>query len=132
MVSLHRGGSAVDSNVGVGVNYKQLTKSLDDMLVDPTTTFIGRASGRSMEGVGIFDGDLLLIDRKLTVQHGDVIVATYNGLFVCKIADMKNNQLLSANPDHPPVKITEHDEYCVEGVVSSTVRLHRVPSEFNI
>ncbi|NUJ38670.1 S24 family peptidase [Pseudoalteromonas sp. 0303] len=102
------------------------------MFVDPTTTFIGRASGRSMEGVGIFDGDLLLIDRKLTVQHGDVIVATYNGLFVCKIADMKNNQLLSANPDHPPVKITEHDEYCVEGVVTSTVRLHRVPSEFNI
>lgn len=119
----------MDSNVGHAVNYKQLTKSLDDMFVDPTTTFIGRASGRSMEGVGIFDGDLLLIDRKLTVQHGDVIVATYNGLFVCKIADMKNNQLLSANPDHPPVKITEHDDYCVEGVVSSTVRLHRVPSE---
>jgi len=36
-------------------------------------TFYGIASGRSMEGVGIFDGDLLIIDRSVGVKQGDVI-----------------------------------------------------------
>lgn len=112
------------SNVDVGPGIKDLEKSLDSSFLSDST-FVGRASGRSMEGVGIFDGDILIIERAATVKHGDVIVAILNGLFVCKIADFKNNQLLSANPDHPPVKITEHDEYNVEGVVVQSIRMHR-------
>lgn len=88
-------------------------------------TFYGIASGRSMEGVGIFDGDLLVIDRSARVRQGDVIVVVYNGQFVCKIADLKNNQLVSASDDYPPVKIKESDEYNLEGVVTSSVRMHR-------
>lgn len=112
------------SNVDVGPGIKELEKSLDSSFLSDST-FVGRASGRSMEGVGIFDGDILIIERAATIKHGDVIVAVLNGLFVCKIADLKNNQLLSANPDHPPVKITEHDEYNVEGVVGQSIRMHR-------
>lgn len=88
-------------------------------------TFYGIASGRSMEGVGIFDGDLLIIDRSVDVKQGDVIVCAYNGVFVCKIADLKNNLLLSASDEYPPVKVTKHDEYLFEGVVISSVRMHR-------
>ena len=115
------------SNVDVGPGIKELESDLDNSLMTDAT-FIGRASGNSMEGVGIFSGDLLIIDRAATVKHGDVIVAALNGLFVCKIADLKNNQLLSASPDHPDhpaVKITEHDEYNVEGVVGKSIRLHK-------
>ena len=113
-----------DSNVSVGQKIEDLGITLDDVLLS-NATFIGKASGRSMEGVGIFDGDLLIIDRATKVKHGDVIVAVLNGLFVCKIADLKNNRLLSANPEHPAVKITEYDEYNVEGVVGQSIRLHR-------
>ncbi|KPZ59551.1 LexA family transcriptional regulator [Pseudoalteromonas sp. P1-7a] len=112
------------SNVDVGPGIKELEKSLDSSFLSDST-FVGRASGRSMEGVGIFDGDILIIERAATIKHGDVIVAVLNGLFVCKIADLKNNQLLSANPDHPPIKVTEHDEYNVEGVVGQSIRMHR-------
>ncbi len=112
------------SNVDVGPGIKELEKSLDSSFLSDST-FVGRASGRSMEDVGIFDGDILIIERAATIKHGDVIVAVLNGLFVCKIADLKNNQLLSANPDHPPIKITEHDEYNVEGVVGQSIRMHR-------
>jgi len=112
------------SNVDVGPGIKDLEKSLDSSFLSDST-FVGRASGRSMEGVGIFDGDILIVERAATVKHGDVIVAILNGLFVCKIADLKNNQLLSANPDQPPVKITKHDEYNVEGVIAQSIRMHR-------
>ncbi len=40
--------------------------SLDDRLIDhPDTTFIIRVAGDSMTGAGIFDGDLLIVDRSL-------------------------------------------------------------------
>ncbi|WP_368485459.1 LexA family protein [Pseudoalteromonas sp. SD03] len=114
----------IDSNVDVGPGIKELEKSLDNSLLSDST-FIGRASGRSMEGVGIFSGDLLVIDRAAKVKHGDVIVAVLNGLFVCKIADLKNNLLLSANPENEPVKLTEFDQYNIEGVVTQSIRMHR-------
>lgn len=114
-------------NVHVGPKFKELSKTLDMSFLNDST-FIGRASGCSMEGVGIFDGDLLIIDRAPTLKQGDVIVAVLNGQFICKIAGLNNNQLLSANPDNPPLKLTEFDEYTVEGVVRQPIRMHRTTS----
>ncbi|TMO73150.1 hypothetical protein CWC17_11675 [Pseudoalteromonas sp. S3785] len=76
-----------------------------------------------MEGVGIFDGDVLLIYRSLDVKSGDVIVAVLNGQFVCKIADLRNNQLLSASDDYQPYKLNDGDEFTLEGLVSRSIRI---------
>ena len=86
-------------NAQVGPQLTDLDSTLDSTFIKGST-FIGRASGRSIEGIGICDGDILIIDRAQDVKHYDVIVASYYGLFVCKIADMKNNQLISASPDY--------------------------------
>lgn len=117
----------LESNVVTAVNLKDLSNTLDSALLNDTSTFIGRASGHSMQGVGIYDGDLLIIDRALKPKQNDVIVAVLNGLFVCKLADIKNNQLLSANPDYPPVNISDYDSFTLEGVVSQSIRLHKKP-----
>jgi DNA polymerase V len=111
-------------NVQMGPNVRGLENSIDESLVK-NSTFMGIASGRSMEGMGIFDGDILIIDRAQDVKNYDIIVACLNGLFVCKIADLKNNQLLSSCPEYKPVKLTSFDEYCVEGVVTQSIRMHR-------
>lgn len=117
----------LESNVISAINLKDLPDSLDSALLNDTSTFIGRASGHSMQGVGIFDGDLLIIDRALQPKQNDVIVAVLNGLFVCKLADIKNNQLLSANDDYPPVSISDYDSFTLEGVVAQSIRLHQKP-----
>ena len=59
------------------------------------------------------------------MQQNDVIVACLNGQFVCKIADLTNNLLLSANPANKPYKLTGFDQYNVEGVVTQSIRMHR-------
>jgi len=106
--------------------YRSLGQSLDSLIMpNYVATFIGRVSGDSMEGVGIFDGDLLIVDRALQVEDGDIIVATYNCEFVCKILDYKNRRLLSASDKFKPVLIDECDDFSFEGVVSSSVRLFR-------
>jgi len=112
--------------------YKELGLSLDQLLIShPNATFIGQASGDSMQGVGIFDGDLLLVDRCETVSSGDVIIANFNGEFICKLFDKTNRMLLSANKDHVPIKINEEDRIQVEGVVTRSIRMHKPAPELN-
>lgn len=108
------------------INYKDLDITLNNALMpDYAASFIGRASGDSMQGRGIFDGDLLIIDRGVEPKHDDVIVANLNGEFVCKILDMHNRALVSANPDFAPWPIQKSDNFSFEGVVTSSVRLFR-------
>ncbi|MBB1292136.1 translesion error-prone DNA polymerase V autoproteolytic subunit [Pseudoalteromonas sp. SR44-5] len=110
--------------------YKELGLSLDQLLIKhPDATFIGVASGCSMQEVGIFDGDLLLVDRAEEAKNGDVIVANLNGLFVCKLLDKTNARLLSASDLYPPVQLTDSDEFQLEGVVTRSIRLHRSSAE---
>ncbi len=78
-----------------------------------------------MEGVGIFDGDLLIVDRFIEVQNGDIIVANLNGEFICKKIDIYRRLLLSANEKHLPVQINECDQFSMEGVVIRSIRCHR-------
>ncbi|MCC4796914.1 DNA polymerase V [Enterovibrio norvegicus] len=107
-------------------DYRQLPLSLDELLVEhPSATFIGKASGESMQGVGIFDGDILVVDRHVTARDGDVIVANLNGEFICKLLDVPRRLLLSANDKYSSVAITKHDTFTIEGVVIRSIRCHR-------
>ncbi len=110
--------------------YAELGVSLDELLIKhPDATFIGIASGNSMQEVGIFEGDLLLVDRAEQADNSDVIVANLNGLFVCKLLDKTNARLLSASPLHKPVQLTSADEFQLEGVVTLSIRMHRPSPE---
>ena len=79
-----------------------------------------------MQGVGIFDGDILIVDRHVALCNMDVIVANLNGEFVCKLLDIKHRQLLSANSSHAPVMVRDCDTFTVEGVVIRSIRCHRI------
>ena len=107
-------------------DYLQLPLSLDALLIEhPSATFIGKADGHSMQGVGIFSGDILIVDRHIQAKNQDVIVANLNGEFICKILDTKNRMLLSANKKFQNVPITLHDQFTIEGVVIRSIRCHR-------
>lgn len=102
---------------------------LDDVLIERrAATFIAVASGDSMTGVGIFSGDLLIVDRSADKRDLDIVVAVINGELVCKQLDRSRGLLLSSNPAYQPVLITECDDYLEEGVVIRSVRLFRQPS----
>lgn len=106
--------------------YMQRSCNLEELLVEhPSSTFFGVASGDSMQGVGIFDGDVLIVDRSQEERSGDVVVAVYNGEFVCKILDKDNALLISANENYPPVRVSDMDSLTVEGVVIRSIRCHR-------
>lgn len=110
--------------------YKELGLSLDELLIKhPSATFVGLASGASMQDVGIFDGDILIVDRALDINNGDVIVASFNGSFVCKIIDKTNQLLISASHNYAAVAVNQDDNFKIEGVVTCSIRLHKHTTE---
>ncbi len=55
----------------------------EHLIKHPSATFFARAEGDSMTGFGIFSGDLLIVDRALQPQHGDVVIAAIDGELTC-------------------------------------------------
>lgn len=96
------------------------------LITHPSATYYVRAQGDSMINFGIFDGDLLVVDRALQPVHGDIVVAALNGELACKVLDLNNRQLLSGNDLFPPIPLTEDCDLIIEGVISASIRYHRV------
>lgn len=91
----------------------------------PSATFFCRVSGDSMEDAGIFDGDLLIVDRAVAAVHGDVVVAAVAGTLTCKYLDKNRHRLLPANERYRPIEIPEDSDLVIEGVVVHSIRCHR-------
>jgi len=88
----------------------------------PAATFFLRAQGQSMEGVGIHSGDLLIVDRSLTPQQGDVVVACLDGAFTVKTLQLRPRlALLAAHPDYPPLSPGDLQTLEIFGVVRFVV-----------
>jgi len=101
--------------------------SLDDHLVQhKESTFFMRVAGDSMVGLGIFDGDLLIVDRAMPATHGSVVIAVVDGEFTVKqLINTEHCQLLrAAHPDYPDVHIRPEQDLSIWGVVQWNV--HKV------
>lgn len=77
-----------------------MTDSIDlnrELIRHPATTFYARASGDSMKDCGIDDGDLLVIDKALEPQDGDIVVAFIDGEFTLKTVRFDDNENVSGS-----------------------------------
>jgi len=90
----------------------------------PTATFFMRVTGDSMTGAGIFDGDLLVVDRSLEVKSDDIVVAVLNGEFTIKRfrRDGSNIELIPENPKYRKITLNEDMEFEVWGIVTGTYK----------
>ncbi|MBV5326014.1 MAG: translesion error-prone DNA polymerase V autoproteolytic subunit [Chlorobium sp.] len=97
---------------------------LNELLIQhPVATFFVRVSGESMKDAGINHGDILVVDRSLEATSGRIIIAIVNGELTVKrfVQDSSSCQLVAANPDYPPVAITDETDFSVWGVVTSVI-----------
>lgn len=70
---------------------------LNELLVThPAATFLWRVSGQSMIEAGIFDGDVLVVNRALTPAHKDIVVAQVDGDFSLRTRGWKLSTLQTA------------------------------------
>lgn len=108
-------------------DYVEDRLSLDESLVPHKEfTFFVRAMGHSMIGAGIFDGDLLVVDKSLEPTVGNIVIAVVNGeLTVKRLGRRAGKYLLEAeNPAYQDIEIKEGQELQVWGVVTSSIKKH--------
>ncbi len=100
---------------------------LNDVLIrDPTSTYVVRVTGDSMEGAGIAHGDEVIVDRSLTPQDGNVVIAIVDGELTIKRLRIRSDGtwLVPENRKYPAQRLAEHAELTVWGVVTRS--LHHV------
>lgn len=108
-------------------DYVEQRISLDAHLVQHReSTFFMRVAGDSMRGSGIFDGDLLVVDRAVTATHGCVVIAVVDGEFTVKhLLHTSDGQVLrAAHPDYADMRIKPEQDFSIWGVVSWNIHKH--------
>ena len=77
-----------------------------------------------MIGAGIFNGDLLIVDRSLEASSGKVVIAEVDGqLTVKRLLKLSDGffSLQSENSSYPPIELQEGNEVVVWGVVTHVI-----------
>jgi DNA polymerase V len=100
-------------------------QDLNDLLIThPLATFYWQVSGRSMEEAGIGDGDILVVNRALTPQHRQIVVAQVDGNFTVKYLHKRAGsvKLVAANPTFPEIVFKEGQELIICGVVTAAIK----------
>jgi repressor LexA len=99
--------------------------SLDEYLIeDPQSSFLLKVNGDSLEGIGIFEGDIVIVERKKDAPIGSVVLAQIDKEWTLKILRKDRLQrimyLSAANPRYP--SFYPKDELQIFGIVKAVVR----------
>ena len=100
-------------------DYIELGVDLNKYLIKhPISTFFLRVSGNSMNKSGIYNNDLLIIDRSINPNPGHIVVAVLDGEFTLKrLIKEKNNYYLKADKEnYPAINLYEYFDIEIWGV----------------
>ncbi len=95
-----------------------------ELIEHPLSTYFCRVNGDSMQDVGIYDGDLLVVDKSLTPINGSIAVCYVDGEFTLKKIKIEKDccWLIPANQKYQPIKITEENNFKVWGIVKHAIK----------
>ena len=98
------------------------------LIKHPASTFYAKVVGDSMSGEGITEGDILIIDRSIEAEHGDLAVCCLNGEFTLKRLCLNQGDkiyLMPSNRKFNPIEVSRDDDFMVWGVVIYTITANR-------
>jgi DNA polymerase V len=106
-------------------DFKELRISIDrEVVKNEEATFYARVAGESMQGAGLDDGDLLVIDRSKEPQDNSIAVCFVDGEFTVKRLKVEADciYLIPENKKYKPIQVTEDNELIIWGVVTFVVK----------
>jgi len=107
------------------LDFTDLAIDLNKHLIKhPSATFYGRVKGHSMEGAGIGDGDLLVIDKSLEPIDNKIAVCYIDGEFTIKRIKLEKDAcwLMPANEAFAPLQITPENDFMIWGIVTHVIK----------
>ncbi|MBX9782874.1 MAG: translesion error-prone DNA polymerase V autoproteolytic subunit [Chitinophagaceae bacterium] len=106
-------GAAADDYMERGIDLNE------QLIKNKPATFFFRMKGDAMEQAGIFDGDILIVDRSVKLVNGKIIVAVLNGeLLVRRFhKNFSSAFLIPENPRYKNVNLAEFADFKIWGAV---------------
>ena len=90
------------------------------LIKNAPATFVIRVQGKSMTNVGIYDGDLLVVDRSINPKNSSTVIANVNEELVVKtFIRGKNNNYLASGPNK--IELSENPNVIIWGVVTYVI-----------
>ena len=104
--------SPADDYIDVGIDLNE------QLIQHPISTFFLRVSGDSMIGAGIYDKDLLVVDRSLDPRPGLIVIAILDGSFTLKRLTRHRGILYleAEHPNYPPLDLRNYSDIQIWGV----------------
>ncbi|WPP51031.1 LexA family protein [Catalinimonas niigatensis] len=93
------------------------------LIKHPSTTFYARVNGYSMQDAGIYDGDILIVDRTMEPRENDVVVCILDGDYTVKRVHLGKDEIFlqAANDAYEPIKVKEDNRLSIWGVVTYVI-----------
>ena len=110
-------GAAADDYAERGID-------LNEQLVkDKPATYFFRMKGDAMTGIGIFDNDVLIVDRSVKLANGKIIVAILNGELLIRRfhKNFSSAFLIPENDRYKSINLAEFNDFAVWGVVTYVI-----------
>lgn len=113
-------GAAADDYAEKGIDLNE------ELIRNKPATFFFRMKGDAMQEAGIFEGDILIVDRSVKIDTGKIIVAILNGeLLVRRFhKNFSSAFLIPENKRYKAINLGEFTDFSVWGVV--TFVIHKV------
>jgi len=94
------------------------------LIKHPSATFYARTKGDSMKDAGIFDGDLLIVDKSIDPVDGKIAICYIDGEFTVKRIKKQNNELwlMPANEAYQPIQLQEDNNLIIWGIVTHVIK----------
>ncbi len=104
---------------------EEITDINSMILKNPENCFLLRVVGDSMINAGIYEDDVLAVDRSIEATNGKIVVAMIDGEATVKRFKRESNSftLLPENDDYKPIRIVEGPDFYIAGVVVGVVRV---------
>jgi DNA polymerase V len=113
-------GAAADDYMERGIDLNE------QLIKNKPATYFFRMKGDAMREAGIFDKDVLIVDRSVKLANGKIIVAVLNGeLLVRRFhKNFSSAFLIPENNRYKSINLAEFSDFVVWGVV--TYVIHQV------
>ncbi len=105
-------------------DYVDVSLDLNKHLIKhPSATFYARVKGDSMINAGIYDGDLLIVDRALDIYDNCIAVCIIDGEFTVKRLKKKSDKILliPENEEYKAIEVSEFNDFEVWGIVAYVI-----------
>lgn len=105
-------------------DYMERGIDLNEQLIkNKPATFFFRMTGDAMSGAGIFNGDVLIVDRSIKTANGKIVVAVLNGEMLVRRLETSINKirLLPESPRLSPIEVDAQSSFNVWGVVTYNI-----------